>query len=42
MPRLKLKNVTTAPVARILRTRALDIPGRRRAELSVTGMICAL
>ena len=40
---LKLRNIRVAPVARLLRTTPLTQPaGHRRAELSVTGMICAL
>ena len=40
---LKLRNLRVAPVARLLRLTALEQPaGHRRAELSVTGMICAL
>jgi hypothetical protein len=39
---MKLANVAVAPVARVLRTRAIGAPGRRRAELSITGMICGL
>ncbi len=41
--KLKLRNLGVAPVARLLRSTPLTQPaGHRRAELSVTGMICAL
>ncbi|HSD51481.1 MAG TPA: hypothetical protein VLG48_08735 [Candidatus Methylomirabilis sp.] len=41
--KLKLRNIRVAPAARLLRTTPLTRPaGHRRAELSVTGMICAL
>ena len=42
MPRLKLRNLTVSPEARVLRTEPADAPGRRRARLSVTGMICSV
>jgi hypothetical protein len=41
--KLKLRNLGVAPVARLLRSTPLTQPaGHRRAELSVTGMICVL
>jgi hypothetical protein len=41
--KLKLRNLRVAPVARLLRSTRLTRPaGHRRAELSVSGMICAL
>lgn len=41
--KLKFRNLRVAPVARLLRLTPLTQPaGHRRAELSVTGMICAL
>jgi len=41
--KLKLRNLRVAPVARLLRSTPLPHPaGHYRAELSVTGMICAL
>jgi hypothetical protein len=40
---LKLRNLRVAPMARLLRSTPLTQPaGHRRAELSVSGMICAL
>ena len=41
--KLKLRNLRVAPVARLLQSTRLTRPaGHCRAELSVTGMICAL
>jgi hypothetical protein len=38
-----LRNLRVSPVARLLRSTRLTQPaGHRRAELSVTGMICSL
>jgi hypothetical protein len=41
--KVKLGNLRVAPVARLVRSEPLEEPaGRRRAELSVTGMVCSL
>ena len=41
--KVKLGNLRVAPAARLVRSEPLEEPGgRRRAELSVTGMICSL
>jgi hypothetical protein len=41
--RVKLGNLRVAPAVRLLRSERLDHPeNRRRAELSVTGMVCSL
>ncbi|MEK6717099.1 MAG: hypothetical protein AABZ16_06380 [candidate division NC10 bacterium] len=41
--KLRLRNLRVAPTARLVRSERLEHPaGHRRAELSVTGMICSL
>ncbi len=41
--RLNLRNIRVAPMARLVRSERLEQPtGHRRAELSVTGMVCSL
>ncbi len=41
--KLRLRNLRVAPMARLLRSTRLTRPaGHRRAELSITGMICSL
>ncbi|OGB99809.1 MAG: hypothetical protein A3G35_05910 [candidate division NC10 bacterium RIFCSPLOWO2_12_FULL_66_18] len=41
--KLRLRNLRVAPTARWVRSERLEHPaGHRRAELSVTGMICSL
>ena len=42
MPPVTLKNLRVAPVARVLGTAPTGAPGRRRARLSVTGMVCGV
>ena len=40
---MKLANLRVAPAARLVRSARLERPaGRRRVELSVTGMVCSL
>ena len=40
---VKLRNLRVAPVARLIHSQRLEQPaGVHRAELSVTGMVCAL
>lgn len=41
--KLRLRNLRVAPTAGLVRSERLErTAGHRRAELSVTGMVCAL
>ncbi len=41
--KLKLRNLRLFPAVRLVRSGRLDHPpGHRRAELSISGMVCAL
>lgn len=41
--KLRWRNLRVAPVARLVRSEPLDRrAGRRRAEFSVSGMVCSL